>query len=104
MYSQRRASMASRISGYISITDIDSDTVQRTLVLVQDLEHAPQADPVAVVAAAIAQHVGMRHARPRIAHPHLGREVFVMLDVGADPDRDPRAVGPGKLRSLDDGE
>ena len=72
-------------------------------VLVQDLEHAPQADAVAVVAAAIAQHVGMRHARPGIAHPHLGREIFVVLDVWADPDRDPRAVGPGKLRSLDDG-
>ena len=72
-------------------------------VLVQDLEHAPQADAVAVVAAAIAQHVGMRHARPGIAHPHLGGEIFVVLDVRADPDRDPRAVGPGKLRSFDDG-
>ncbi len=71
-------------------------------VLVQHLEHAPQADPVAVVAAAIAQHVGMRHARPRVAHADLGRKVFVMLDVGADPDRDPRVVGPGKLRSFDD--
>ena len=45
----------------------------------------------------------MRHARPRIADAHLGRDVFVVLDIGADPDRDPRAVGPGELRPLDDG-
>ena len=43
MYSQRRASMASRISGYISITDIDSDTVQRTLCLskTSNMRHRP---------------------------------------------------------------
>ena len=72
------------------------------VVLVEDLEHPPQADPVAVVAAAIAQHVGMRHARPGIAHAHFRREVFVVFDVGADPHRHARAVGPGELRSLDD--
>ena len=71
-------------------------------VLVHDLEHAPQADAIAVVAAAVAQHVGMRHARPRIAHPDLGRDVFVMLDIGAGPDRDARALGPAQFRPLDD--
>ena len=71
-------------------------------VLVQHLEHPPQADAVAVVAAAITQHIGMRHARPWIAHADLGRNIFVVLDIGADPDRDAGVVRPGQLRSLDD--
>ena len=38
-----------------------------------------------------------------IAHPDFGGKIFVMLDVGADPDCDAGVVGPGQFRSLDDG-
>ena len=64
--------------------------------VVHDVEHAPEADAVAVVAQAVAQHVGMWRARPRIARPRFG-QILVVLDVRHDPDGKACAAGPGKV-------
>ncbi len=63
------------------------------------LHHPPQTDPVAVIAGAVAEHIGVRAARPRVAGSDRARPVFVMLDVRHHPDRHPRVVRPAQPRS-----
>ena len=68
-------------------------------MLVEHLQHAPEADARAELLAAVHHHVG-RHARPSI-DPGVGRRVqFVEQHVRAHPHRDARVVGPHDARPL----
>ena len=69
---------------------------------VGQLEQPPQADAVAVVALAVAEHVGVRRTRPGIAGAHEGRQVFVVLDVRHHPQRDARVARPAQRRAVQD--
>ncbi len=72
------------------------------LVTVEHFQQAPEPDPVAVLAYAVVENVGVWRARPRITHPNeLGHEL-VVLDVRHDPQRYARIAGPAQRRSLDD--
>ena len=72
---------------------VERDAALHT-VGVQHLEHAPEADPVPVVAVGVVLHVGRRHARPRVAHAVTVGQVLVVLDVRRDPERDASAPRP----------
>jgi hypothetical protein len=67
-------------------------------IAVQDLDHSPEAHPIAVFMEGVLLHIGQGAAGPGITHTVEGREVFIMLDVGGDPKGD-----PGIVRPLDDG-
>lgn len=72
------------------------------LPAVEHFEHAPEADPVAVVVVAELAHVRVRGPGIGIDRA-LGRQVLVMLDVGHHPDGDPGVVGPRRTGAIDDG-
>ena len=68
--------------------------------LVEQVEHAPDADPEPVVAPSVVADVGLRPGSGRgVAHPLAVAE---MLDVEADIEGEPLAVRPVVLRAVDD--
>ena len=72
----------------------------RKLQLVEDLEQAPVADPVAVVAPGPVAR-GLRAAAVVRVHAEAGAE-REMLDVEGDVEREPLAPGPGVVPPLGD--
>ena len=79
-----------------------SDVEQRMRVLVEHFEQPPEAHAIAVFVHRILLRVGERRARPRIARAVERRQVFVMLDVRRDPERDARVVRPFDDGPVDD--
>src|SRR5258706_4124164 len=71
-------------------------------MLVEDLEHAPEADAIAVVEMRVALDIRIGRARPWIAHAVVLGQILVMLDVGRDPQGNARVAGPDDPRSIDD--
>jgi len=71
------------------------------LVAVEHLEQSPEPDPVAVLVSRVLLHVGQRASRPGIARAIERREIFVVLDVGRDPEGDARVVRPPDDRAVD---
>ena len=75
------------------IEDFEIETAARAhLVLVQHVEHAPEADAVAVIHARVVRNV-------RLGRPVL-RQVLEELHVRRDPERDARVVGPFDDRAV----
>src|SRR4029077_10026612 len=60
--------------------------------------HAPEADPVAIVAMGVVEHVRHR-SRPRDLARVVGRLELVMLDVGCQPYGDARPARPDDARA-----
>ncbi|MNS92384.1 hypothetical protein D3C72_1265190 [compost metagenome] len=66
----------------------------RHLQPVEQFQAAPHAHPVAVLAPAVVEHVRLRRDRPEVgAQPLAKGEV---LDIEAEVDRQPRAIGPAE--------
>ena len=71
-------------------------------VPVEHFEHAPEPDPVAVVAVRVLLDVGIGRARVGVPLAVEHRKILVVLDVGRYPERHPRPAGPGDGRPVDD--
>jgi len=73
--------------------------------MVQHLEYAPKAYPIAVFVERVLLPIGQRTTGPGLAHTIQERKRLIVLDVGGDPEghpgivrpRDDGAVNPGKV-------
>jgi hypothetical protein len=72
--------------------------------MVQHLEQAPEAHPVAIFVEGILLHVRQGAAGPGIAHPVQERKIFVVLDVGSDPEGHSSMVRPLDNGTIDHGQ
>jgi hypothetical protein len=72
--------------------------------MVQYRERAPETYPVAVFVQRILLYIGQGCSGPGIAHPVQERKIFIVLDVGGNPEGHPGIVGPFDDRTVNYGQ
>ena len=75
----------------------------RNLQSIGHFGNAPQPDSVAIITQPVAQNIGLRRAGPRVTRLAPRRHIFVMLDVGHDPDSHTRTIRQAQSWPVCDG-
>ncbi len=94
----RGAKRADHLGAVVVQTGVDQHA-HRQFELVEQVQAAPDADPVAIIAPGVVQHVGLTRGRKLRAH---ARAELEMLDVEADVEREALPVRPDVVGSPGD--